>query len=393
MSCTFLRAFLYSMKKGLGCFFLLLLFIISCKAKDVDRLEEEIYNIMTKYHAVGASVAVVKDNEIIYNRAFGYNPDYNDTTLRKPIPTNGVYVIASISKSFIATAIMQLVEKKLLSIDDDVNNYLDFNVRNPQHPDTPITVRMLLNHRSSINDKYYGWNLNQINPKKGKKWKECYNGYQPGAKFLYCNLNYNLLGAIIEKASDQRFFDFIDENIITPLGLYASYNLTKIDSARLVKAYKYDSKHKRFKPDPSIYNYHYFKSKLENYKLGETTACFSPSGGMKISATDLAKYMMMHINYGEFRGKRILSKKSEQEMWSRQGVDTTYALGFFRDRKILHGESVVGVRGSAHGVHSIMLFNPEKKFGIVVLCNGCTADRKMKEGIAWSLYKHLIKED
>ena len=321
------------------------------------------------------------------------DPDYNDTTRRKPIPTNGVYVIASISKTFIASAIMQLVEKKLLNIDDDVNNYLDFTVRNPQYLDVPITVRMLLNHRSSINDKYYGWNLSQINPEKGTNWKECYNDYRPGTRFSYCNLNYNLLGAIIEKASGERFFDYIDENIINPLGLNASYNLTKIDSSQLIKAYKYDSKLKIFKPDHSIYNYHYYEGKLKNYTLGETTACFSPSGGMKISATDLAKYMLMHINYGEFKGKRILSKKSELEMWSRQGVDTTYALGFFRDRKILHGEPVVGVRGSAHGVHSIMLFSPEKKFGIVVLCNGCAADRKMKEGIAWLLYKHLIKED
>lgn len=372
---------------------LLFLLCIFHTGKKESNLDFEIHTILNKYHVIGATVAVVKDNEIIYNRVFGYNPDYNDTTRRKPIPTNGVYVIASISKSFIATTIMQLVEQKKLDLDDDVNKYLYFRVRNPKFPDIPITVRMLLNHRSTINDKYYGWNLNQINPAKGRKWKECYNGYRPGTRFSYCNLNYNLLGAIIEKASGQRFFDYIDENIIIPLGLYASYNLTKIDSAQLVKAYKYDSKHKRFKPDPSIYNYHYYEGKLKDYKLGETTACFSPSGGMKISATDLAKYMMMHINYGEYRGKRILSKKSELEMWSRQGVDTTYALGFFRDTKILHGEPVVGVRGSAHGVHSIMLFNPEKKYGIVVLCNGCTADRKMKEGIAWSLYKHLIKED
>lgn len=146
-------------------------------------------------------------------------------------------------------------------------------------------------------------------------------------------------------------------------------------------------------PDASVYNYSRYKSALNNYILGQTTASFSPSGGMKISAQDLAKFMMMHMNYGEYDGKRILSKASELEMWKPQENDTTYALGFFRDKAILKGEPIIGVRGSAHGVHSIMLFSPEKKFGIVVICNGCTADRKMKQEIAWTLYKHLIKED
>lgn len=370
----------------------ILLYCFLLEGRSERSLDSEIQYIMDKYQAIGVSVAVVKDNKICYSRTFGYNPDYSDTTLRRAIPDNGVFMIQSISKTFISTAIMQLVEKGVLKLDDDVNKYLDFKVRNPKYSDTPITVRMLLNHRSSINDKHYG-SLNHIDPKKGRKWKDCYNGYRPGTKFSYCNFNYNLLGAIIEKTTSQRFFDYIDENIIAPLGLYASYNLTKIDSTRLVRAYKYDKNEKRFKTDASVYNYSRYKNALNNYVLGQTTASFSPSGGMKISAIDLAKYMMMHMNYGEYNGRRVLSKSSELEMWKPQGNNSTYALGFFRDKTILKGEPVVGVRGSAHGVHSIMLFSPEKKFGIVVICNGCTADRKMKQGIAWVLYKHLIKED
>lgn len=371
---------------------LFFLICISCRVEIKNGVDSEILSIMKRYHAIGVSVAVVKDNRICYTRTFGYNPDYSDTTQRRPIPINGVFMIQSISKTFISTAIMQLADEKMLNIDDDVNDYLNFRVRNPEYSDTPITIRMLLNHRSSINDKHYG-NLNQIDPEKGKKWRECYNEYRPGTKFSYCNFNYTLLGAIIEKTSSQRFFDYIDEKIIAPLGLYASYNLTKIDSTRLVKSYKYNRRKKTFMPDASVYNYSRYKSALNNYILGQTTASFSPSGGMKISAQDLAKFMMMHMNYGEYDGKRILSKASELEMWKPQENDTTYALGFFRDKAILKGEPIIGVRGSAHGVHSIMLFSPEKKFGIVVICNGCTADRKMKQEIAWTLYKHLIKED
>ncbi len=380
------------MGKKLGFFFLLMLFVISSKGQDVKSLEADIQYIVDRYRAVGVSVVAVKDNRIVYTRSFGYNPDYNDTTLRMAIPSNGIFLIASISKTFISTAIMQLVEKRLLKLDDDVNKYLLFNVRNPKYPNTPITIRMLLNHRSTINDNYYSLDINQINPEKGKNWKGCYSDYLPGTKFKYCNFNYNLVGAIIEKVTGMRFFDYIDDNIMAPIGLNASYNLTKLDSTLLVRSYKYNKKTEEFKKENRVYSCQYYRDKLKNYELGSSTAYFSPSGGVRISATDLAKYMMMHMNYGEYNGKRIISKASELEIWMPQAVDTTYALGFFRDKTILNGESVVGVRGCANGVHSIMLFNPEKKFGFVVICNGCTADRRMKEGIVLALYKHLIRK-
>lgn len=380
---------------------LILSFLYTCffsYAQTGMSLEAELQGVIDRYKAVGLSVAVVKNNKIVYTRSFGYNPNYNDTTLRIAIPSNGIYVIQSISKSFIATAIMQLVEKNIVSLDDDVNKYLDFNVRNPDFPDVPITVRMLLSHRSTINDKHYGWNLDQINPEMGKNWQECYNEYRPGTRFLYCNLNYNLLGAIIEKVTGKRFFDYIDKHITEPLALNASFNLTKMDSTLLVKALVWDKKLKKFKQDNSIYNYQFYKSKLKDYRLcSSTTACFSPSGGMKLSVEDLARYMMTHMNYGELEGVRIISKESELEMWRPQGPDNTeneyfhnYGLSFSRFEKIVDGESFVGVTGGAHGIHSAIYFNPEKKYGFAVICNGCTSDIRMKDTVVATLYKHLI---
>lgn len=357
-------------------------------------LDAEIRNIMKKFHAIGISVATVKDNKIIYSQTFGYNPDYNNLNSREPIPSDGIFVIQSISKTFISTAIMQLVEKRKLRLDDDVNNYLSFRIRNPKYPEIPITIRMLMSHRSSINDRLYGWSYDQINPVRGKRWKECYNDYLPGTKFSYCNYNYQILGAIIEGVTGERFIDYIDEHITRPLELNASYNLTKIDSTKLVRALRYDSNKKVFVKDSLIYDYSFYASKLSDYKLQETTGTFSPSGGMKISATDLAKYMMMHINNGKYRGKRILKKRSVQEMRRPLAADTTYALGFFSNKDILKGEPIIGVWGNAHGVHSAIYFSPIKKFGFVVICNGCMADeRKLKDSIAFAMYKYLIKEE
>ena len=385
---------------GFACISFLFLSVVFCNTGKRNSLDSEVLDVMINYHTIGLSTVVVKDNKIVYTRTFGYNPDYSDSTLRLAIPIDGIHVIQSISKSFISTAIMQLVENGKLNLDDDVNKYLAFRVRNPKYLDTPITVRMLLSHRSTINDKYYGWTYDQIDPNKGKNWQECYNDYKPGTLFSYCNLNYNLVGAIIEQITGKKFFDYIDENIINPLGLYASFNLTKIDSTRLVRAYQYEKNTGRLKKDDHIYNYQFYENILNDYKLGSSsTACFSPSGGMKISVIDLAKYMIMHMNYGEYNGKRIISKESELEMWRPQGDDESqnayfsqYGLSFSRWPKIVDGESFVGITGGAHGVHSAMYFNPEKKYGFVVICNGCTSDIKMKDSIVKILYNYFIKE-
>ena len=387
--------------KSVSHIFLVSFFFVSCFAGNRKGLNKEILDVMEKYNAIGLTAVVVKDNKIVYARTFGYNPDYSDTTLRKDIPLDGIYVIQSISKAFISTAIMQLFEKGRLNLDDDVNRYLPFKVRNPNYPDIPITIRMLLCHRSTINDKHYGWTYSQIDPQKGDKWRECYNSYPPGTKFSYCNLNYNILGAIIEKVTGEKFFDYIDEHIVNPMGLYASFNLTKIDSTRLVRAYQFDKKTNAIIKDSYIYNYQYYISKLKDYQLcSSSTACFSPSGGMKISAIDLAKFMIMYINYGEFNGKKIISKRSVEEMWRPQGEDNSptdyffqYGLSFSRWPRIVDDESFVGITGGAHGVHSAMYFNPEKKYGLVVICNGCTSDIKMKDSIVKVLYNHFITDN
>ncbi len=254
---------------------------LPCSAHNSRSLEEDILQAMADYQAIGASVVAVKENEVYYHHTFGYNPDYNDTTLRKPIPDDGIFWLASVSKSFVSTAIMQLMEKNSLELDDDINKYLKFKYRNPNFPETPITVRMLLSHRSSINDKHYGWNLDMMQSEDGKEYVESFNDYRPGTKFAYCNLNYSLLAAIIKNVKKMRFDEYIDKNICEPLGLQASYNLTKIDSTRLVRSLMYDKLKKQFKPSKSVYNYQYVRDVLSNYHIGESAARISPAGGLK----------------------------------------------------------------------------------------------------------------
>ena len=167
---------------------LLLLSRTLCNGQN-QKAETELRDLMSELKAVGLAVVVVKKKEIVYNKSFGMQ----DVAKQKPLNNSALFRIASISKSFSATAIMKLVEAKKLKLTDDFSNLVGFNVRNPNFPDVPITLKMVLSHRSSINDSQGYFNLDVINPATNPNWAKCFNNYTPGTKYEYCNLNYNIV--------------------------------------------------------------------------------------------------------------------------------------------------------------------------------------------------------
>lgn len=337
-----------------------------------DKAEAGIRKIMEEAPVTGLSVAVVKNNRIIYTHAFGVK----DRETNTPLTTDCLFRIASISKSFSATSIMQLVEKKKLSLDDDVSDLMGFKIRNPKFPETVITLRLLLSHLSSINDSQGYFTLDAINPEKNKDWAKCYNNYEPGKGYQYCNLNFNMVGTIIEKYSGERFDQYVKHHILDPLGLYGGYCVDSLDKSRFASLYEYNGDSMRFFPSPNAYNPR--SAEIAAYTMGYSTPIFSPTGGMKISAPDLARYMMMHMNLGKYKGKRIISKKSARAMQTPYSEKEGYGFAIMNSTKLIPGKHMTGHTGSAYGLYSAMFFNPNEKFGIVVISNGC--DIKYSEG-------------
>ena len=369
----------------------LLLLLISSQGvyAQVEKAEAELKQMMEKLHVVGLSVAVVKDDKIIYSNAFGLKNIENNIPLAK----DNLFRIASISKSFSATAIMQLVEAKKLSLDDDVTNLLGFKVRNPHFPDKPITLKMLLSHTSSINDSAGYFNYDAIDPEKNNGSTKCYSDYEPGTAFKYCNLNYNLIGSIIEKASGERFDNYIKQHILNPIGVYAGYNVDSLDHNKFVTLYTYDKNSGEFKEAKRAYEPN--TAILKNYKLGYSAYSFSPTGGMKISASDLAKVMLMHMNKGTYNGVQIISKNSAEQMQfplvkTDDGRYYGYAIANRQSKDFVDGNLMIGHTGSAHGLLSAMFFNPEKKYGFVIISSGCMPGKVTTDGIN-ILYKNFIK--
>jgi len=368
--------------------------LVSCLSiKQHNVINDEIESIRKKYKNIGLSVVVVKNNRIVYSEVFGYNPDANDPIKGIPIRKNDLIYIASISKTFVGTAIMQLVEEGKLSIEDDVNRYLGFSFRNPNFPDTPITIRMLLSHRSSLKKGTDYDDFDKINPEKADDLYVFFNVYPPGKKTEYSNLGFVILGAVVERVSGMRFDDYVQKHILKPLGLHGGYDVSRLERFKLVYPCRYRDDH--FVVQKKAYAN--VDKKACDYILGYSTPMLNPAGGLKISATDLAKYMMMHINKGKYRWrKRLLSKESEERMWESQ-ANTSHGLSFVYFNNVIPGEELIGMNGANHGIHSSMFFHPKKKYGFVVICNGCNsktyADSGLNNKIIRMLYNSIIKEN
>lgn len=322
--------------------------------------------LISEFEVIGLAVVAVKDNKIVYKHNFGEQ----DREQHIPLNDRSIFRIASISKSFSAVTIMQLIEQKKLSLDDDFGKLLGFPVRNPRFPDKVITLRMVMSHTSSINDSQGYFELDLINPAKNPNFGKCYSDFGPGEKYVYCNLNYNMVGTVIERITGERFDMRIRNHILKPLGLYGGYCVDSLDASRFTTLYSYDAAVSKLVPTPEAYAPR--RAEIARYVMGYSTPVFSPTGGMKIGAEDLCKYMMMHMNDGAYNGVRIMSAESAQLMRRPISSEEGYGLAMRESSDLIPGEVMKGHTGTANGLYSAMFYEPNKKFGFVVITNGCT---------------------
>ena len=371
--------------------------LASCTPSVEQRTDEAINGVLNEFQAVGIAAAVVKDGKIVYNKSFGYK----DLANRTPLANDDIMRIASISKSFTATSLMQLVEKGMISLDDDVSDLVGFKVRNPRFPDTPITLRMILSHTASINDNGENYlSLDHINPDISGDCADAYYTYGPGEEYNYSNLGVNLAGTILEKVSGVRFDNYVRENVIWKLGLYGGHNIDSLDAGKFAMIYsKEDGEYVK-----SEGAYRSRAAEMPNYVFGYSTPIFSPTGGVKISALDLAKYMMMHMNYGELDGIRIISQESSKTMQTpvaitKEGGVNHYGLCITEFPDYLEdyntpGNYPIGHTGGAYGLNSIMIWSPADGWGIVAMTNGYTSvpEKSFLKSLTNAIYNACIKK-
>jgi len=369
------------------------------KVKADTHIEDAIKSYMEDCHTRGLSVVLVKGDKILYQNAFGYK----DTALTVPVDINDFYRIASISKSFSGASILQLVDEGKISLDDDINDIMGMNIRNPYFPDIPITVKMLLTHTSSMKDgpggaAYYN-SLKWIDEKQvsiERIKKQSYNTYAPGMGYKYCNRALNMMGCVIEKVSGERFDNYVLNHILRPMGLTekeAGFNIDSLDQSKVVAMWKYDEKTDTYTCSNEAA---YFKrtagERIDNgtYELGKTGWTWSPTGGMKISAPNLAKWMMTLRDGGVApNGTRILSEKAVKTMLTpvtpSEQDSLRYCLTIRGEKRLIPGTMMKGHHGSAQGLKSLMFFDPASDWGIVAIAS--SVDKQTENGICKVLYQ------
>jgi CubicO group peptidase (beta-lactamase class C family) len=348
--------------------------------KDVEAYREEVGN-------VGLAVAVVKDGEIVYHKQFGVK----NLQTQEPIAEDDLFRIASISKSFSATSIMQLKEKGLVTLDTDVSSLAGSPIRNPRYPEKVITLEMLLSHTSSLNDSEGYFTLDAINPAANPDWANCYNEYAPGEGYEYCNLNFNLVGSFIEKLSGERFDQYVVNHILRPLGIEGGYCVDSLDARKFVSLYNY--RDGQYVEEPEAYEPR--SERIAAYRFGYDTPVFSPTGGMKISALGLARYMMMHMGWGTAPdGTWIIGEEDARSMQTERSAPEHYGLALEHDFDRIPGVELVGHTGSAYGLRSAMFWAPDRSFGLVCISSGSyeeydSDNSQILNEVLKRLYKHF----
>ena len=321
--------------------------------KELDNM----VNTREYYQVPGLGVIVYKNGKEVYSHFAGRAYiDKNNPANDRPITRDTRYRIASISKTFTVVTVMQLVEKGKLKLDADVSRYLGYTLRNPHFPRTPITLRMLLAHTSSIrdggSDTYCippNLSLRECFEPRGKFWE---NGTHfssekepPGVYFHYSNLNYVLMGAIIERVTGKRFDLYQKQNILKQLDTKADYiaaNLRDEEFYNLAVLYRkrneegvwnvngpwyvvrdeFNGRPARnsVESDNAFASMYGYRGKtrsvysFENYKIGTNPSYIGPQGSLRVSLPELGNMLQMLGNRGRFRNRRILSEKSVQEI-------------------------------------------------------------------------------
>ena len=364
----------------------------------------------------GLGVIVFKDGEEVYSNFLGCRHINKD----KPVTRDTRFRVASVSKMFTIFTIMQLVDEGRINIDADVSEYLGFNLRNPNYPDESITVRMLASHTSTLRDgKIYSlppeYSVEEFFKPDGVAYAEgIHFAKEDKNYFCYCNLNYGLIGTIIERVTDERFDIYQKNHILKQLDIKADYvvgNLGKYEFKNLGTLYQkningvwneefdWTAQIDDYSTQPAIESVlvqnPYERGRdamysLKNYKVGTNATIFSPTGGLRISFEELSHCLQMIMNGGIYKGNQIISSELLTGMMKPQWVyneqnpngDTcgmmfNYGLGMYKifgngKARLCkdHEIDFIGHSGEAYGLISGLYFIPNTKSGLLFMMNG-----------------------
>ncbi len=363
----------------------------------LDSLNQELTTFKNGTLIPGLAVSIVNKESVVFQKGYGFA----NLKSQKAFTPQTVQPIASISKTFIGVALMKLVDLGKINLDDEINSILPFKIVHPKFPNTPITIRHLATHTSSISDNYGEngdgyWLLESNNYKRGEirddmfefleiigqnqalsieqhikntclpdgKWykENTYLDHAPGTTYSYSNNATTLAGLIIEHVSKTSLDNFCKKYIFRPLKMKnTSWRYSKKNADLLATQYFPDSQ----------------SAPTEIFKMPRFTYSRIPAGHLITSIEDLSLYLMEMIRGHEGKGK-ILSNESFKTLLNPQLDNSHYGdrySGEFNvkyDVGIFWGMSYEGLKlhnGGEIGVYSFIYFDPETSYGAVGMIN------------------------
>jgi CubicO group peptidase (beta-lactamase class C family) len=306
---------------------------------------------MQRADVAGAVVVVTKGGEVLLQKGYGYA----DSATRRPVdPQSTLFRPGSVSKLFTWTAVMQLVEEHRIDLDRDINTYLDFKI--PPAHGQPVTMRNLMTHTGGFQDSLKDMVTAKASaPALGDFLKKQVPDrvFPPGLIPSYSNYGAALAGYIVERVSGQEFNDYVEQHIFLPL----------------------DMRHTTFRqPLPAALAPLMSRGYLAASDGPEPYEMFgpAPAGGSAATGADMAKFMIAHLQNGEYEGHRILQPATVQLMHETafttvSPVLNRMALGFFQSNR--NGHRMIGHDGDTRLFHSALSLFLDDNVGLFISLN------------------------
>ena len=289
----------------------------------------------------GLSIVVVDHQEILYQQNFG---DMDGQFL---------FPIASLSKAFTATAILQLVDMGQLDLDAPIKSYIPwFSIAEPNAA-AQITTRHLLHHLSGLGD----WGYPDAYLESAATLQDAIHDLRMaelvapvGDAYHYFNPNYQILGLLVEELSEQQFDDYLTENIFIPLQMPNTHTVPPYEQIDLIQG------HITVFGLPVAYT---------EPEYGEHSIA---SGGIVSTSEDMGHFLIMNLNHGQFRDRQIISSESLSRMHTPpDGIDSIYAMGWKHD--VVNDVVVLEHGGDLITYHGQMFLLPEYDRGFAIFIN------------------------
>ena len=336
------------------------------------QLDSAIEANMAEYHIPGLAALIFHEDQVVWSGMYGWA----DIDSSIPVSDTVLFLVASISKTFVANAAMQLWENGLLDLDADVNDYVPFSVVNPYYPSDSITMRMILTHTSSIarNDALWQYDrqpgadypvpladyLEDFFAPGGAMYADTnYKPYQPGTDYQYSNFGFALAGLVVQEVAGISLEEYCQDSLFQPLGMdETSWFVANVDTANVATPYTWNG---------SSYTA-YSHDGVGPY----------PCVQLRTSLDQLFRHIQAFMNYGELEGQRILDSATVALMMTDQFPDVNLGYGVAQGigwANYFGGDfNTWGHGGTFYGSGTYMSFDPDQRTGFIFLSNRWTND-------------------